>query len=114
MDISKEEAESSLKQIQAVTSQTRKTIAASYDSAVLMMWGLICILSFLGTHFFLHWAWTIWISLCGTGCIAPLLSVGDNFVRPTQSKSLRLRKLGGGYFGSGVCCLSICLSGFPF
>ena len=72
MDISKEEAESSLEQIQAVATHTRKTIAASYDSSLLIMWGLIWILGFLGTHFFLAWVWPIWMSLCGTGMIATL------------------------------------------
>jgi len=73
MDISEKEARDSLDQIQAVSTRTRKTIAAGYDSAVLIMWGLIGILAFLGTHFFLRWAWPIWISLCGAGCIATLV-----------------------------------------
>ncbi|MHC4086134.1 MAG: hypothetical protein ACYSU3_05295 [Planctomycetota bacterium] len=69
MDISEKEAQDSLDQIQAVSTRTRKTIAASYDGAVLMMWGLIGILGFLGTHFFLRWAWPIWMSLSGIGMI---------------------------------------------
>jgi len=70
MDISEKEAQDSLDQIQAVSTRTRKTIAAGYDSAVLIMWGLIGILGFLGTHFFLHWAWPIWMVLSGIGFIA--------------------------------------------
>lgn len=73
MDVSEKEARDSLEQIQAVSTRTRKTIAAGYDSAVLIMWGLIGILAYLGTHFFLRWAWPIWISLCGAGCIATLV-----------------------------------------
>lgn len=73
MDISEKEARDSLEQIQAVSIHTRKSIAAGYDSAVLIMWGLIGILAYLGTHFFLRWAWPIWISLCGAGCIATLV-----------------------------------------
>ncbi len=69
MDISEKEAQDSLEEIQAVSIHTRKTIAASYDSAVLMMWGLIGILGFLGTHFFLRWAWPIWMCLGGIGMI---------------------------------------------
>jgi hypothetical protein len=70
MDISEQEAQDSLEQIQAVSTHTRKTIAAGYDSVVLIMWGLIGVLGFLGTHFFLRWAWPIWMVLSGIGCIA--------------------------------------------
>lgn len=69
MDISEKEARDSLDQIQAVSIRTRKTITAGYDSAVLMMWGLIGTLGYLGTHFFLRWAWPIWIGLSGIGMI---------------------------------------------
>ncbi|MBW8040345.1 MAG: hypothetical protein FVQ85_10130 [Planctomycetes bacterium] len=73
MDISEKEAQDSLEQIQAVSIRTRKTIAASYDSAMLMMWGLIWFVAFLGTHFFLGWVWPIWMGLSGIGCIATLV-----------------------------------------
>ena len=72
MNISQEEARNSLEQIQSTTTRTRRTIAAGYDSVVLMMWGMIGILGFLGTHFFLRWAWPIWMGLSGIGCIATL------------------------------------------
>ena len=70
MDISDEDARNSLDEIQAVASRTRKTIAASYDSGLLIMWGLIWSTAFIGTHFFLSWAWPIWMGLCGIGSIA--------------------------------------------
>ncbi len=69
MNISDEEARNSLDQIQVVTSRTRKTIAAGYDSGLLIMWGLIWSIAFIGTHFFLSWAWQIWTALCGIGSI---------------------------------------------
>ena len=72
MNISDEEARNSLDQIQAVATRTRKTIAASYDSGLLIMWGLIWIAAFLGTHFFLAWVWHIWMGLCGIGSIVTL------------------------------------------
>jgi hypothetical protein len=50
MDISEKEAQDSLDQIQAVSTRTR-------------------ILGFLGTHFFLRWAWPIWMGLGGIGMI---------------------------------------------
>jgi len=72
MNISNEEAQNSLDQIQAVLSHTRKAIASSYASPLLILWGLIWIAGFLGTHFFLAWAWHIWMGLGGTGSIVTL------------------------------------------
>jgi hypothetical protein len=73
MDISDEDARNSLDQIQAVVNRTRKTIAASYNSKLLIMWGLIWVAGFLGTHFSLAWAWHTWMVLSGIGSIATLL-----------------------------------------
>jgi len=72
MDISKEEARNSLDQIQAMATRTRQTIAAIYDSGLLIMWGLIWFTAFVLTHFFLAWVWLIWIGLCGIGSIVTL------------------------------------------
>jgi hypothetical protein len=82
MEMTKQQAQDSLDQIQATTARTRQTIAASYDSGLLIMWGLICIAAFLGTHFFGAWA--------------------------------GYKRLVGAFSVFGVCCLSICSSGFPF
>ena len=73
MNITNEEAQSSLEQVQAVASHTRKTITASYDSNLLIMWGVIWIAAFLGTHYFLRWAWHIWMGLGGTGSLLTLI-----------------------------------------
>lgn len=94
MDISEKEAQDSLDQIQAVSTHTRKTIAASYDSVVLMMWGLIGILGFLGTHFFLAWVWPIWIVLSGTGCIATFLFSWSQFRSANPVKVPAAEKIG--------------------
>lgn len=69
MNISQKEAQDSLDQVQAVATRTQKSIAASYDSGLLIMWGLICTAAYLGTHFFLEWVWYIWFGLCGLGCM---------------------------------------------
>ncbi|NIP27425.1 MAG: hypothetical protein GWN67_03395 [Phycisphaerae bacterium] len=94
MDISEKEARDSLEQIQAVSSRTRKTIAAGYDSAVLMMWGLIGILGYLGTHFFLRWAWPIWMVLSGTGCIATFVVSWRQFRSGNPVKVSAAEKIG--------------------
>jgi hypothetical protein len=73
MDISKEEARNSLDQIQSMAIRTRQTIAASEDSGVLIMWGLIWIAAFLGSHYFSAWAGYIWMTLAGIGCVVTLV-----------------------------------------
>ena len=94
MDISEKEAQDSLDQIQAVSTRTRKTIAASYDSVLLIMWGLIGILGFLGTHFFLAWAWPIWMSLGGIGMIATFVVSWRQFRSGNPVKSPASEKIG--------------------
>jgi len=94
MDTSKQEAQDSLDQIQAVSTRTRKTIAAGYDSTLLMMWGLIGILGFLGTHFFLRWVWPIWMGLSGIGCIATFLFSWSQFHLAKPVKIPAAEKIG--------------------
>ena len=94
MDISKQEAQDSLEQIQTVVNHTRKTIAASYDSVLLIMWGLIWILGFLGTHFFLEWVWLIWMGLSGIGCIATLVFSWRQFRSANPIKVPATEKIG--------------------
>ena len=94
MDISKQEAQDSLDQIQTVVNHTRKTIAASYDSSLLMMWGLIWILGFLGTHFFFRWVWPIWVGLSGTGCIATLVFSWSQYRSANPIKTPTAEKIG--------------------
>ena len=67
MEISREEAKSSLKAIGVAQSQTRKVIESKYESSGLILWGYVCVLAYIGTHFFLKWAWLIWIVLCSLG-----------------------------------------------
>lgn len=73
MNISKEDAEQSLTLIQKTTKQTVKSLVASYDSSILIVWGTVWLIAFVGTHFFLKWVWLIWISLCFAGSFATFL-----------------------------------------
>jgi len=94
MDISKEDAKESLEQIEAVHSHTRKTIAASYDSGVLIMWGFIWITAFLGTHFFGAWAWYIWMTLAGIGSAVTLAVCWNQFRTAKPIKIPAVEKIG--------------------
>ena len=73
MNISEQDAQDSLNQIQTVSVRTRKTVIASYDSPVLILWGAIWVIAFTGTHFFLTWVWHIWMALGTAGVIATFL-----------------------------------------
>jgi len=94
MDISEKEAQDSLDQIQAVSTRTRQTIAAGYDSVLLIMWGLIGILGYLGTHFFLAWVWPIWMGLSGIGCIATFVISWKQFRTANPIKVPAAEKIG--------------------
>jgi hypothetical protein len=72
MDISRQEAQDSLKEIEAVSLDTRKTLVASYASGLLILWGLIWIVAFVGTHLYLRGAGLIWKAFCSIGGIGTL------------------------------------------
>ena len=94
MDISREDAKESLGQIQAVAEQTRKKIAGSSTGDLLILWGFIWIVAFIGTHFFLAWAWHIWTVLGGAGIIATLLICWWQFHIGAPTKTAPSKKIG--------------------
>lgn len=99
MDVSQEDAQDSLYQIQEAATRTRKNIAASYDSGLLIMWGLIWIAAFLGTHFFLTWVWQIWFGLCGMGAIVTFVVAWQQFRKAKPTKIPVSEKIGWRIFG---------------
>jgi len=94
MDVSQKEAKDSLNQIQEAATYTRKTITASYDSGLLIMWGLICIAAFLGTHFFHNWAGYIWWVLSGAGVVLTFLVVRHQFRQANPTKTPAAERIG--------------------
>jgi len=94
MDISKEEARDSLDQIHAMAIRTRQTIAAGYDSALLIMWGFIWIAAFIGTHYFGVWAGYIWMVLAGIGCAVTLVVCWYQFRTGKPIKIAAAEKVG--------------------
>ncbi len=73
MDVSKQTAEDLLDQVQQVTARTRKSIAASSASTLLILWGVIWILGFLSTQFWPKYAGWAWLVLDGVGIAATLI-----------------------------------------
>ena len=94
MDISKEEARDSLDQIQAMATRTRLTIAAGYDSGLLIMWGFVWITAFLGTHYFRTWAWYIWMVLAGIGSAVTFVVCWNQFRTGKPTKTPAAQKIG--------------------
>ena len=94
MNVSKDDAKDSLSQIQTIAAQTRKKIASSSKSGLLIMWGLLWITAFIGTHFFLTWVWLIWFGLCGLGCICTFLVCWRQLHVGIPTKSPDHRKIG--------------------
>ncbi len=59
MNLSKTEAEAALREIESVVTQTRRAIAGSCCSAMLILWGVIWVIGYSATQFFpRQWAWT--------------------------------------------------------
>lgn len=63
MDASQQDARQSLAAIENSTRQMKKSISSSYTSPFLVLWGLIWVLGFLGSHFWLSKVYLIWTVL---------------------------------------------------
>jgi len=58
-----------------VMAQTRKAIASTYANPLLILWGIIWIAAFTATHFFLNYAFYIFITLDIVGCIGTFIII---------------------------------------
>jgi len=99
MDITQEDAQESLNQIKAASIRTRRAIAASYASGLLILWGAIWSLAAIGTHFYIEWAGYIWTALDVVGIAGTILIVRGQFrtantKRITQAKNEYCRVFG--------------------
>lgn len=94
MDISKQEAQDSLDQIQTVVNHTRRTIASTYTSPLLILWGLIWIAAFMGSHFSIAGGYHLWTVLDSIGVICTFLICWRLFRSANPTKSPAARKFG--------------------
>lgn len=69
MNVTREEAKATLAEVESVKKHTIQSLAASYASPILMLWGLIWMVAFLGCHFWVHRSWNIWMALGMAGGI---------------------------------------------
>ena len=82
MNISKEDAQASLSAIQDTRIQARKAIASSYANPSLIMWGLLWIAAFITTHFYVTYAFYIFMTMAVIGGIGTAV-----IIKVFQSKS---------------------------
>ena len=99
MDVSSEKAQESLTVVQATTKTTTKSLAATYASPALILWGIITVLAFLGSHLLivldLHkWLWHLWVSLTAIGSITTFLICWRQYSRGVPIKNPALARAG--------------------
>jgi hypothetical protein len=73
MNVSQEDARESLKMIKATSNHTRKVVASTYASGLLILWGLIWVVGFMSVHFYPRRAGYIFNALNTVGIIATIL-----------------------------------------
>jgi hypothetical protein len=61
--VTREEAQSSLAEIDRVMTATRRSIGASRSGPVVILWGIIWVVGYTGTQFFPHAASPLWLLL---------------------------------------------------
>src|SRR5688572_28512532 len=69
MNITKSEAQASLANINEAIAQTRKAIAHGAAAPLLILWGLIWMIGYSGTHFFPRSAGWLWMLLISLGTV---------------------------------------------
>ncbi len=94
MSMSNEKAAESLAAVEDTISRTRKAIASTYESPFLIVWGVVWVSGFLGTHFFLQWVNWIWGFLCTVGTAATVVICWRQFRVWAPTKSSGERRIG--------------------
>jgi hypothetical protein len=94
MEISQNDAQNCLKEVEIISSRTHKAVVAAYDPPILIVWGLVCIIAYIATHFFLKWAWPIWIGMGTIGSAATFLICRRQFRTANPTKIVNGAKLG--------------------
>jgi len=69
MNVSQEDARESLSTVHDVTVQTQRAITSAYVNPLLILWGVLWIVSFTAAHFYLSYAYHIFMSMSVIGCV---------------------------------------------
>jgi hypothetical protein len=76
MNVSQEDARISLSAAQSVMDQTHKALASAYANPLLILWGILWITAFTATHFYVHYAYHIFIAMGAVGGLGTAVIVG--------------------------------------
>ena len=69
MNVSQEDARASLSTIRDVSVQTKRAFTSAYANPLLILWGLLWIIAFTATHFYIAYAWQIFIAMAVVGSV---------------------------------------------
>jgi hypothetical protein len=69
MEVSRNEAQESLSQIEEMATRTRRLVACGGGDVLFMMWGVIWVLGFLGNQFVPRISGPVWLGLVGAGVL---------------------------------------------
>jgi hypothetical protein len=72
-DSAQESAQESLAAIKKVMTQTRKAVATSYSSPLMILWGLLLTAAYTTAHFYLKYAAVIFWTMAGVGTVGSIL-----------------------------------------
>jgi len=75
MNISQEEAQASLSSVREVTSRTQRAIASAYANPLLILWGMLWIIAYTATHFYLAYAFHIFTTMAVVGGVGTAVIV---------------------------------------
>jgi len=67
MNVSQEEAQASLSAVRDVMDQTHRAIASAYANPLLILWGALWIIAFTTAHFYLAYAFYIFMAMAVIG-----------------------------------------------
>ena len=93
MNVSQEEARESLSTVRDVTTQTHKAITSAYANPMLILWGVLWIIAFTVTHFYLAYAFYIFTAMAAIGGVGTAVIFGA-FHSKAPIKDTSSQKLG--------------------
>ncbi len=75
MNVSQEEAQVSLSAVRDTTVRTHKAIASAYANPLLILWGMLWIIAYTTTHFYLYYAFHIFTAMAAVGGLGTAIIV---------------------------------------
>jgi hypothetical protein len=95
MNVTQEDAQTSLSAVHDVMLQTRRAIASSYANPLLILWGVLWIVAFTTTHFYYTYAFGIFMAMSVVGGAGTAIVVrvfhSQAPVKDTSSQKTNLR-----------------------